>query len=245
MGAAIHLEDKRHDSITFEGARPNTAYTRDIFPGSTFGLIQLSHVGIVPGSENGSLEVRDRNNPEILISREALVRSVDYTIDPVSGGIFFLRTLNAFDMNLNLVQLVFTYEYLTIGQTSSVYGVRGEVRMNSIGLRLGMGFTDQRDPTAGSYYLGNVTVQQTLPHAGRLSVEVPVSHGSALAAGYSTTATDAPNDVNGVAIRADVMQPFGFMQGRFLGSYSKTGPEFLQSFWDDRHPGGADQPGIG
>ncbi len=47
VGAAIHLEGKRHDFITLEDARPNTVFARDIFPGSTFGLIQLSHVGIV------------------------------------------------------------------------------------------------------------------------------------------------------------------------------------------------------
>ncbi len=80
---------------------------------------------------------------------------MDYTIDPTTAGIFFVRTLNAFGMNLDLVQLVFTYEYLTIRQTSSVHGVRSEVRVNLIGLRLRIGLTDQGDPTAGSYYLGN------------------------------------------------------------------------------------------
>jgi uncharacterized repeat protein (TIGR01451 family) len=230
VGAAIHLEDKRHNSLTLEGARPNTAFARDIFPGSTFGLIQLSHVGIVPGTDNGVLEVRDRNNPEILISRESLVRSVDYSIDVTTGGIFFLRTLNAFDMNLDLVQLVFTYEYLTIGQTSSVYGARSELRLSSIGLKLGLGFTDQRDPTAGSYYLGNATILEKLPNGGHFNVEVPVSHGSALAAGYSSSATDAPADVNGTAIRADLSEPFGFMHGRLTGSFSKTDQNFFNPF---------------
>jgi hypothetical protein len=237
VGAAVHLEDKHHDSLTLQGARPNTAYARDVFSGSTFGLIQLSHVGIVPGSETGVLEVRDRHNPEILLSREDLVRSADYSIDTVTGGIFFLRTLNAFDMNLNLIQLVFTYEYQTIGQTSSVYGVRGEVRVNSVGLRLGMGLTDQRDPTAGSYYLGNVRVQESLPHAGHLSVEVPVSHGSALAAGFTATAANAATDVNGVAIRADLDQPIAFMRGRVRASFSKTEQSFFNPFGATAIPG--------
>jgi hypothetical protein len=237
VGAAIHFEDKNHNSLTLEGARPNTAFARDVFAGSTFGLIQLSHVGIVPGSENGVLEVRDRHNPEILISREELVRSVDYTIDPVTGGIFFLRTLNAYDQNLDLVQLVFTYEYETIGQTSSVYGIRSELRVKKLGLKVGLGLTDQRDPTAGSYYLGNISVQESLPNKGHLSIDVPVSHGSALAAGFVPTATDAPSDVNGVAIRGDVDEPFKFLDGKFLGSFSKTDRNFFNPFGATAIPG--------
>ncbi|MDP9053634.1 MAG: hypothetical protein M3N93_04940, partial [Acidobacteriota bacterium] len=198
VGAALHLEDKNHDSITIEGARPNSAYARDIFSGSTFGLVQLSHIDIVPGSDTGVFEVRNRYNPEILISRETLVRSVDYTIDPATGSIFFLRSLNQYDESLNLTQLVFTYEYRTIGQTSSIYAIRGELRLNSFGTRAGFGITDQRDPTAGNYYLGDFTLRQHLPNNGRFSIEVPVSHGSNLAAGL-TSSTTGSDFVNGTA----------------------------------------------
>jgi uncharacterized repeat protein (TIGR01451 family) len=238
IGAAVHLEDAHHDSITVEGARPNTAFARDVFPGSTFGLIQLSHVDLLPGSETGAVEVRDVHNPEILISREILVRSVDYTIDPFSGGVFFLRTLNTYDQSLNLVQVVFTYEYTTFGGTSSVYGIRGDLRLNSLGLRLGLGVTDQRDPTAGSYYLGDINLQQKLPNSGRLTIEVPISHGSALAAGYSSSVTGASlNEVNGTAIRADLDQPFNWLRGRFRGSFSKTDEGFFNPFGASVIPG--------
>jgi outer membrane protein OmpA-like peptidoglycan-associated protein len=64
-----------------------------------------------------------------------------------------------------------------------------------------------------------------------------VSHGSALAAGYSSSATNAPNDVNGTAIRADLAQPFGFMQGRLLGSFSKTDQNFFNPFGTIAIPG--------
>ena len=33
VGAAIHFEDKNHNSLTLEGARPNTAFARDVFAG--------------------------------------------------------------------------------------------------------------------------------------------------------------------------------------------------------------------
>jgi len=149
-------------------------------------LIQLSHINILPGSESGVLETRDVHNPEIILSSEQLVRSVDYDINPYTGGIFFLRTLNAYDQALNLMQVVFTYEYQSTSGVSSVYGIRTQARIDSWGLKLGLGLTNQRDPVAGNYYLGNVTLQQKLPNKGRLSIEVPVSHGSALSAGLTT-----------------------------------------------------------
>ena len=59
-----------------------------MFPGGTLGIIQLSNAEILPGSEIVTLELRDRRNPEVIISRETLVRSVDYNLDPLTGRLF-------------------------------------------------------------------------------------------------------------------------------------------------------------
>ena len=98
---------------------------------------------------------------------------MDYPIDPFSGGVFFLRTLNTYDQSLNLVQVVFTYEYTTFGGTSSVYGIRGDLRLNSLGLRLGLGVTDQRDPTAGSYYSATLISSENCPIPAALRLKFP------------------------------------------------------------------------
>ena len=87
---------------------------------------------------------------------------MDYSIDVTTGGIFFLRTLNAFDMNLDLVQLG-VYVRISDDRTRrrACMELRSELRLSSgSGLKLGLGFTDQRDPTSGSYYLGNATIQE-------------------------------------------------------------------------------------
>jgi hypothetical protein len=63
-GIKLHLENARGDAITVTGARPDTAFARDVFPGASFGFLQLSQSGILPGSESVVLEVRDRRNPE-------------------------------------------------------------------------------------------------------------------------------------------------------------------------------------
>jgi uncharacterized repeat protein (TIGR01451 family) len=238
LGAAIHLENKEHDSITVEGARPNTAFARDVFPGSTFGLIQLSHPAIMPGSETASLEVRDRHNPAILLSTETLVSSVDYSLDPATGAIFFLRSLNAFDQALNLIQVVFTYEYQTFGLTSSVYAVRAEKRISAWGTRAGLGVVDQRDPGTGSYFLGDFNLQQNLPKSGHLVIEVPVTHGAAVSTGAQVGSLGSiPANVNGVALRLELDQPIGVAEGRIRASVIRTDAGFFNPYGATTLPG--------
>src|SRR3712207_7470203 len=44
-----------------------------------------------------TLSRSDRRNPETVISREALIRSVDYNLDPLSGELFLLRPVSTLD----------------------------------------------------------------------------------------------------------------------------------------------------
>ena len=237
-GVQLHLEDQKRDGLTLEGARPNTAFARDSFPGSTFGLIQLTHPDVLPGSETVTLETRDRYNPEIVISREPLVRSADYTLDWNTGVIYLLRSLNIFDQALNLNQLVVTYEYKTIGLSSSVYGLRASTGLTPSGTRVGLSLTNERGSGVGSYYLGGVQLQQNLPLQGKLQAEFPLSYGSALAAGFSSSSTGGqPSDVNGKAIRAELMQPLPFLSARFQANFSETDRDFYNPFGVTTLPG--------
>src|SRR5581483_2968457 len=96
-GVKAHFEDSKGDFITITGARPDTSFARDVFPAGSLGIIQLSSADILPGSETVLLETRDRRNPEVIISRETLTRSVDYNLDPANGRLFFLRYVSTFD----------------------------------------------------------------------------------------------------------------------------------------------------
>src|SRR6185503_10164215 len=77
-GVKAHLENANGDFITVTGARPDTAFARDVFAANGISLIQLSNAEILTGSETVTLEVRDRRNPEVILSQETLMRSVDY-----------------------------------------------------------------------------------------------------------------------------------------------------------------------
>jgi hypothetical protein len=120
-GVKAHLENSGGDFITLTGSRPDTAFARDVFPGGSLGLIQLSHADVLPGSETVAIELRDRRNPEVIISREILARSIDYNLDPANGQLFFLRYISTFDRVLNLMQIVVTYEHRAISMSSAVY----------------------------------------------------------------------------------------------------------------------------
>src|SRR6185503_340166 len=101
-GVKLHLEDRAGSYITVTGARPGTAFARDVIPGGALSLVQLSFTDLLAGSESVTLELRDRRNPEIILSRESLIRSVDYNLDAITGQIFFLRFISSFDYSLNL-----------------------------------------------------------------------------------------------------------------------------------------------
>ncbi|MDQ3257615.1 MAG: hypothetical protein M3R15_27640, partial [Acidobacteriota bacterium] len=105
-GVKLHVENGNGDFVTVTGARPDTAFARDVLPGGFLSLVRLSHTDIFPGSETVMLEVRDRRNPEIIIKSETLIRSVDYNLNSTNGEIFFLRPISTFDYNFNLLQTV-------------------------------------------------------------------------------------------------------------------------------------------
>jgi hypothetical protein len=62
-------------------ARPDTGFARDLFAGSAFGLVQLSHTDILPGSESGFVEVRDAPTGFMLIARGVFERLAEHRPD--------------------------------------------------------------------------------------------------------------------------------------------------------------------
>lgn len=235
-GLKLHVEDHGGNSVSITGARPDTAYARDVFPGNSLGLIALSHQAVLPGSEVITLETRDRRNPGVIVARETLIRSTDYTMDNYSGSIFFLRSISALDSVLNLTQIVISYEYRAVGISSSVYTARAEKRFDSLGMRLGVSFLNDRQGGSGSYLLAGVEGAKKLPHGGFLTFEAPLSHGTIANSG--TAFSDTGKDThNGAAVRAELEQPLNALSGVLRASLSKTDANFLNPFGSTIVPG--------
>lgn len=247
-GAKVHIENRRGDFVSVTGARPDTAFARDVFPGGSLSIVRLSHSEILQGSEVISLEVRDRRNPEIVLSRERFVRSVDYNLDALTGEIFFLRSISAFDYHLNLVQIVATYEYRGTGAANYVYTGRAARNFQNAGLLLGASYLNQQQGEIGAFQLGGIDAEKTLWNGGKLNFEAALSRGRFASGvnvfdfynvgsdGYEIeNETSQPR--NGMAMRLQLEQPLSFFQSRLRAEFSRSTANFYNPFGATVAPG--------
>ncbi|HEX8710026.1 MAG TPA: hypothetical protein VF723_17425 [Pyrinomonadaceae bacterium] len=235
-GVKLHVENASGDFVTLTGARPDTSFARDVFPGGTLGLVRLSHDEILPGSETVALELRDRRNPEVILHRETLVRSVDYNLNPVSGELFFLRYISTFDYALNLLQIVVTYEHRAGGMTSTVYTGRALKNFQGIGLKLGLSAVMQRETDFGSFVLGGIDGEKTLPNRGTLRFAYARSQGK-LMRGAEAFGGSADTEHNGDAYQLELMQPLPFYGSVLHARYSNASEGFSNPFGATVTPG--------
>jgi fimbrial isopeptide formation D2 family protein/uncharacterized repeat protein (TIGR01451 family) len=234
-GVKVHLENSNGDFISLTGARPDTAFARDVFPAGTLSLVRLLHSEILPGSETVVLEVRDRRNPETIIARETLSRSIDYNLNSVSGELFFLRYLSAFDYDLNLIQLVVTYEHRASSLSSAVYTGRARKNFAALGLQLGFATVVQRQEEAGSFVLAGIDVEKTLPRKGTVRFAFARSQGEIMGGGNFFSSGDSRHDGN--AFLAELNQPLPFLRGLVKARYSYSSEGFLNPFGTTITPG--------
>ncbi|HXQ71935.1 MAG TPA: hypothetical protein VN844_15680, partial [Pyrinomonadaceae bacterium] len=234
-GVKVHLENKNGDFISLTGARPDTSFARDVFPAGALSLVRLSHSEILPGSETVVLEIRDRRNPETIISRETLSRSIDYNINSVTGEVFFLRYLSAFDYDLNLMQLVVTYEHRASSLSSAVYTGRAHKNFRTVGLQLGFATVLQRQEDAGSFVLAGIDAEKTLPKKGTVRFAFARSQGEIMGGGNFFSSGDSRHDGN--AFLAELNEPLPFFFGLVKARYSYSSEGFLNPFGTTITPG--------
>jgi hypothetical protein len=234
-GVKVHLENSSGDFVTVTGARPDTAFAHDVFPAGGLGLLRLSHGEILPGSETVMLEVRDRRNPEVILSRETLARSVDYNLNPATGELFFLRYISAFDYNLNLVQLVVTYEHLADSLSTAVYTARARKRFQAWGLQLGFSAVMQQQEGDGSFMLGGIDGEKSLPRKGALRFALARSQGEVMGGGNFFTTGDGEH--NGNAYQVELVQPLSRYEAVVRARYSLASAGFLNPFGATVTPG--------
>ncbi|HYE65643.1 MAG TPA: hypothetical protein VD966_08670 [Pyrinomonadaceae bacterium] len=234
-GVKLHLENSQGDFVTVTGARPDTAFARDVFPGGTLSIVRLSHGEILPGSETLVLEVRDRRNPEIILSRETLVRSIDYNLNPASGELFLLRYVPTFDSVLNLVQVVITYEHRAAGMTNAVYTARARKNLAGLGLKLGLSAVVQRQADFGSFVLGGIDAEKRLPRNGSLRVSWARSQGEIMGGGNFFGFNGGEH--NGDAYQVELEQPLSFYESVLRARYTSASAGFFNPFGATVTPG--------
>ncbi|MBC7930961.1 MAG: hypothetical protein H7Z38_10410, partial [Rubrivivax sp.] len=235
-GAKLHLENSKGDYVSVTGARPDTSFARDVFPGGAIAFARLTHTEILPGSETVVIEVRDRRNPEVILSRESLIRSVDYNLDAATGEIFFLRPISSFDFAFNLVQVVVTYEHRADGMSSAVYTARAFKTFESLGLKVGLSLVDQQQGEFGSFVLGGLDAEKSLPRGGRVRMEWATSRGR-VASGGNVFGASLDNRHDGNAYRLDLEQPLSYREMILRATFARADEGFLNPFGATVTPG--------
>jgi uncharacterized repeat protein (TIGR01451 family) len=235
-GVKAHVENSRGDYVSVTGARPDTSFARDVFPGGTFTFARLSNADVLPGSEAVTIEVRDRRNPEVIISREQLIRSVDYNLDAANGEIFFLRPISAFDFAFNLVQVVVTYEHRAAGGASDVYTARAFKTFAGLGLKVGLSFVSQRQGEFGTFTLGGLDAEKSLPRGGKVRAEWATSRGR-VAFGGNLFSTNSDERHDGQAMRVEVEQPLKYREATLRAGFTRADENFLNPFGQTVTPG--------
>jgi uncharacterized repeat protein (TIGR01451 family) len=236
-GVKLHLENNGGDYVSVTGARPDTSFAREVFPGGGLSILQLGHGDILQGSETVALEVRDRRNPELIISRELLARSIDYNLNSATGELFMLRVIPTFDSGFNLKQIVVTYEHQATGMNSSVYTARGRKSFTGWGLKLGFSTVVQRQEAAESFVVGGLDLEKSMPRRGLLRLAWATSRGqiSDGVGGSTVDGIDASHDGNAVSL--DYQQPLGFHEAVLHARFTSATEGFLNPFGGTVTPG--------
>jgi hypothetical protein len=236
-GVKLHLENDGGDFVSVTGARPDTSFAREVFPGGGLSILHLGHGDILQGSETVALEVRDRRNPELIISRELLARSIDYNLNSATGELFLLRVIPTFDSGFNLKQIVVTYEHQAAGMNSSVYTARGRKTFTGWGLKLGFSTVVQRQEAAQSFVVGGLDLEKSMPRRGLLRIAWATSRGeiSNGVGGSSVEGVDATHDGNAVSL--DYQQPLGFHEAVLHARFTSATEGFLNPFGGTVTPG--------
>ena len=235
-GVEVRLADTKGDHVTLRGAQPETAYAREVFAGGLLGLITLGHVEVLQGTETVALEVRDRRLPDRLIERDVLARGVDYQLEPGSGTLFLQRNVSGLDPQLNLVQIVVTYEYQNQGLDHMVFNGRAAGTHGSV--KGGVTFFTEEGVDNSRFTVAGFDLTQSLPHGGRWRLDLPYSHGTPnVAASVDTRPVDAGSNTDGFAIQADVEQPVEFWSGVLRASFLHADDNFRNPFSATITPG--------
>ena len=101
--------------------------------------------GIVPGTEQVSLETRDLDNPERSLQTQGLGRLADYQIDYVTGTLLLKNSVPSADLNNNPVYIVVSFESDGGGESTSVLGLRAATDF-------GLGLTVVQDRAEGQTF---------------------------------------------------------------------------------------------
>jgi len=236
-GLQLNLENAQGDQLTLAAAEPDHAFARQVISGAGIsGLYQLDHSPLVPGSEQITVEVHDRRNPEVILSQEPLLRGLDYDIDTLAGTILFKRPIGTFSgSDFDLVEVVVLYEFEPGEFDGLTWNGRGRKQWNGGNTRLGFSLLGEEQDGGDDFHLVGADLLQGLPHSGTLALEMAASDGRPLNLGNASLGDDPA--MNGIALRGEYHQSFAALRGPLRASFQSVDEGFLNPFGGSVTPG--------
>ena len=173
------------------GAWLPSGRAHDELRGTGGSLYFLSHRAVVEGSEQVRIEVRDAIS-ERPIENRALMRGVDYEVDPLAGRVTLREPLSSTGPNQSLVRtgvldgarswLVIDYEYVVLGDTDDgAAGARAVQRLGPV--RLGGTFASELRGGRLDWWMAGGDARLDLGKWGHVNAEF--AHSSGAHAGFS------------------------------------------------------------
>src|SRR5439155_24413571 len=101
LGGNAHVETERVAADGFASHERDRQVVDEIGGLGISGPYTLSRRDGVLNSERVEIVTRDRNNPSAILSRRAMTRFADYTIEPLSGRLVFRQPVPSGDERLN------------------------------------------------------------------------------------------------------------------------------------------------
>lgn len=108
-GLTLHFESSRFGVTSFGALTQGTFHTDELKPNGTSGPYYLRTSPVVFDSEQITLEVRNRNDPQVVLEDFPQYPGIDYEIDYQKGKITFTRPIDPETFEGNPVVIVVTY----------------------------------------------------------------------------------------------------------------------------------------
>ncbi len=125
-GVTLHGQTGIVGTTVMAGVLRGETTTDTIRGDGTSGPYRLEESPVIDGSEQVTIEIRDRTDPNRVIQREVQSRGRHYTIDYDDGEITFDRPVEEQDFRGNPIFIVVTYQFETTGERyqRSAWGAR-------------------------------------------------------------------------------------------------------------------------
>ena len=135
-GLLFNIEEKENYKVRTFVSKNDQDIVKEEFRGRGNSGPFFIRGEVKPFSEKVWIEIRDRYNPEIILSRRELNRFTDYEINYTEGFIILKEPLPEFDDSLNPEYLVVRYETTSLPEKKYLYGIRLEKWLK--GVRFGV-----------------------------------------------------------------------------------------------------------